>query len=190
MSLEPTPVSPLVGPLVPLTDFHSVGVSGPSHLDWCKIYQVQCTDSERSDNFWYLCTPHWQWATADIFPERFKCNFFNRIAMQDWISKYWHQMMIGPQCKFAEACFKCFKRLKISGILSMTLHTSQHTSRSWYVQNYVFSFDTNLIILKPIDSVLTLWKSENSQLWFVAHRRPLELLSSTFRSREREGGCH
>ena len=115
--------------------------------------------------------------------------FLTGLPLQDWISKYRHQMMIGPQCKFAEACFKCFKRLKISGILSMTLHKSQHTSRSWYVQNYVFGFDTNLIILKPIDSVLTLWKSENSQLWFVAHRRPLELLSSTFRSRERGGAA-
>ena len=91
--------------------------------------------------------------------------FLTGLPLQDWISKYRHQMMIGPQCKFAEACFKCFKRLEISGILSMTLHTSQHTSRSWYVQNYVFGFDTNLIILKPIDSVLTLWKSENTKTY-------------------------
>ena len=62
--------------------------------------------------------------------------------------QYRHQLMIAPQCKFVEACFKCFKRLKISGILSMTLHTSQHTSMSWYDQ---FSFCWKvLIIYRPV----------------------------------------
>ena len=102
--------------------------------------------------------------------------------------QYLRQLMIAPQCKFVEGCFKCFKRLKISGIFSMTLHTSQHTSRSWTDQNYVFVWSkrifTNRLILLTIDIIMKP-KNKISQLRFVAHWRPLELLSSTFQTRER-----